>query len=152
MLCYDSAKDCNIDCTSQDCYPDVATCATGYAGGYVQNIWICPADNALFTATSTPSALPNGKGSYCFTTANDCGTATNTTAQCFYDTAICATGQAGPTQYNWVHQLDQANVTTIPFHHRQINSTIIHCQADATTIVHHSHQINSTTTSHSLRS
>ena len=103
---------CNSDCSSRDCYPDTATCATGYAGGFVPNIWTCPSDNALFTATTTPRGLPNGKGAYCFLTSADCDKATNTTGKCLLDFATCATGQAGPTQYNYIHSADKPSLST----------------------------------------
>ena len=106
VLCYSSAGACNADCLTHDCYPDAASCATGFAGGYAQNIWICPSDNALFTWTSAPSAAPNGKGAYCFMNLADCQIATNT-SNCTKDVAVCATGQAGPSPLNIVHVADK---------------------------------------------
>ena len=76
------------------------------AGPLVPNVWICPSDNALFTYTSTPRGLPDGKGAYCFLSIADCSKATNTTGQCVMDTSTCATGQAGPTQYNYIYKTD----------------------------------------------
>jgi len=112
VICYDGAKRCNENCDPKECYPDVASCATGYAGGFVANIWICPHDNALFTTLTAVRALPNGDGSYCFNSEADCRSATNFTGTCSLDLATCSTGQAGPTSYNYIHFLDKPTLSS----------------------------------------
>ena len=107
MYCYDTSQNCLAGPNGCDganpCELDLATCATGAAGGLPDpaHNWICPLDLPL-------NGLPNGAGHICYTDAascnhgpNSCHAYTNLKAvgtgsvRCTFEPAICATGQAG---------------------------------------------------------
>jgi hypothetical protein len=72
----------------------------------------CMLSYNVCTDTSATRGLPNARGSYCFLSAADCEKATGTTGECIKDSATCATGQAGPTQYVYIHTSDQPSVAS----------------------------------------
>jgi hypothetical protein len=117
-LCFKSAATCNAAFSKpRRCVADTSTCASGFAGGYADNIWISPQDPAYITGKTTIQGLPNGGGLICFLNHQMCNHAMEgfphaLSRGCVNDISTCSTGQAGPTEYNIISTVDKPSPNT----------------------------------------